>query len=89
VNEPLRIHVSPQDLAQIEEAGEWWASHRPAAPGAIRRDLADMLIVLARVAVVLRAFKSDDAEPRVQPDPPESGSVPVKRRWRRAGQRKR
>jgi plasmid stabilization system protein ParE len=48
VNEPLRIRVSPQALAQIEEAAEWWAKNRPAAPGAIRQDVADILNVLVR-----------------------------------------
>jgi len=46
VNLPLRIQVSPQALAQIEEAAEWWARNRPAAPGAIRQEVADILNVL-------------------------------------------
>lgn len=48
MSQVLRIHVSPQALAQIEEAAEWWASNRPAAPGAIRQDLADILEILVR-----------------------------------------
>jgi plasmid stabilization system protein ParE len=48
VNQPLRIQVSPQAFAQIEEAAEWWARNRPAAPGAIRQDVADILDVLVR-----------------------------------------
>jgi plasmid stabilization system protein ParE len=46
VSEALRIQISPQALAQIEEAAEWWAKHRPAAPGAIRQDIAEILAVL-------------------------------------------
>ena len=33
-------------LVQIEEACDWWAKNRPAAPGAIRHDLAEMLAIL-------------------------------------------
>ena len=46
MNQPLRIRVSPQALAQIEEAAQWWARNRPAAAGAIREDVADILTVL-------------------------------------------
>ena len=46
MSEPLRIRISPQALAQIEEAAEWWAKNRPAAPGAIRQDIAEVLTVL-------------------------------------------
>jgi plasmid stabilization system protein ParE len=46
LSEPLHIRISPQALAQIEAAADWWAKHRPAAPGAIRQDMAEMLAVL-------------------------------------------
>ena len=46
MNQPLRIRVSPQALAQIEEAAEWWTRNRPAAPGTIRQEVADILTVL-------------------------------------------
>jgi len=46
VSEPLHIRISPQALSQIEEAADWWATHRPAAPGAIRQDIAEILAVL-------------------------------------------
>ncbi|MBI3374417.1 MAG: type II toxin-antitoxin system RelE/ParE family toxin [Betaproteobacteria bacterium] len=46
MSEPLNIRISPQALAQIEEAADWWAKHRPAAPGAIRQDIAEILAVL-------------------------------------------
>lgn len=46
MSEPLSIRISPQALAQIEEAADWWAKNRPAAPGAIRQGIAEMLAVL-------------------------------------------
>lgn len=46
MSEALRIRISPQALAQIEEAADWWAKNRPAAPGAIRHDVAEMLAIL-------------------------------------------
>ena len=44
---PLEIRVSKQAATQIEAAAEWWLKNRPAAPGAIRIDLAEILSVLA------------------------------------------
>lgn len=46
MSDALRIRISPQALAQIEEAADWWAKNRPAAPGAIRQDLAEILAIL-------------------------------------------
>ena len=46
MSEALRIRISPQALAQIEEAADWWSKHRPAAPGAIRQDIAEILAIL-------------------------------------------
>jgi plasmid stabilization system protein ParE len=34
----LAVEVTPRALAQLERAAEWWAVHRPAAPGAIADD---------------------------------------------------
>ena len=44
---PLEIRVSPQALAQIEEAAEWWVQNRPTAPGAIRQDVGEILTILS------------------------------------------
>ena len=44
---PLDIRLSKQAAEQIETAAEWWLKNRPAAPGAIRKDLAEILSVLA------------------------------------------
>jgi plasmid stabilization system protein ParE len=35
----LVVRIKPRAQRQIEKAAEWWAEHRPAAPGAIRKDL--------------------------------------------------
>ena len=47
MSEPLPIRISSQALAQIEEAADWWSKNRPAAPGAIRQEIAEILTVLA------------------------------------------
>jgi plasmid stabilization system protein ParE len=44
----LAVGITPRALAQIERAAKWWAENRPAAPDAIRLDLADALEVLAQ-----------------------------------------
>lgn len=46
MSDPLEIRVSPQAVAQIDEAADWCTKNRPAAPGAIRQDLAEILSVL-------------------------------------------
>ena len=48
MSDALPIRISPQALAQIEEAADWWAKNRPSAPGAIRQDIGEILNVLAR-----------------------------------------
>jgi plasmid stabilization system protein ParE len=44
---PLPIKVAPRAQVQIEEAAAWWAQNRPAAPGAIRNELARILGILS------------------------------------------
>ena len=36
---PLVPKIKPRAQREIERAAEWWAENRPAAPGAIRKDL--------------------------------------------------
>ena len=36
MSSPLKLRVSPRALTQIEEAAQWWAQNRPAAPNAIQ-----------------------------------------------------
>jgi plasmid stabilization system protein ParE len=42
----LVIKVSRRATAQIEKAAEWWHENRPAAPGAVREDIARALPLL-------------------------------------------
>jgi plasmid stabilization system protein ParE len=44
----LAVGITPRALAQIERAARWWVDNRPAAPDAIRLDLAEALEVLAQ-----------------------------------------
>ena len=44
----LVVRIKPRALRQIEKAAEWWFENRPAAPGAIRKDLESALALLAR-----------------------------------------
>jgi plasmid stabilization system protein ParE len=47
LNAPLAIKVSPRAQAQIEAAAAWWAQNRPAAPGAVRDEVARILGILS------------------------------------------
>ena len=47
MSSPLEIRVSPQALAQIEGAAQWWARNRSSAPNAIRHDVAQILAILS------------------------------------------
>lgn len=42
----LELHVTRRAAAEIERVVQWWAEHRPAAPGAVRKDLKAALAVL-------------------------------------------
>ena len=44
---PLLIRVSRRATAQIEKAAGWWQDNRPAAPGAVREDVARALLLLS------------------------------------------
>lgn len=43
----LRVKVSARAASQIRRAAEWWAENRPAAPGAVRIDIGEVLALLA------------------------------------------
>jgi len=47
LNAPLVIKLSRRATAQVEKAAEWWQENRPAAPGAIREDVARALLLLS------------------------------------------
>jgi plasmid stabilization system protein ParE len=42
----LELHVSRRAGAEIERIVKWWAENRPAAPGAVRKDLKAALELL-------------------------------------------
>ncbi len=39
----LRVKVSARAASHIRVAAEWWAENRPAAPGAVRKDIGEAL----------------------------------------------
>ena len=43
----LRVRISARAAAQIRETALWWAENRPAAPGAVRKDIGEALALLA------------------------------------------
>jgi len=43
---PLAVRIKPRAQREIESAAAWWAENRPAAPGAIRKDLEAALALL-------------------------------------------
>ena len=42
----LVVRVKPRAQHEIERAAEWWFDNRPAAPGAIRKDIEAALALL-------------------------------------------
>ena len=42
----LIVRIKLRAQRQIEKAAEWWSENRPAAPGAIRKDLESALALL-------------------------------------------
>jgi len=42
----LRVRIKPRAVRQIDEAAAWWSENRPAAPGAIRKDIKAALAAL-------------------------------------------
>jgi plasmid stabilization system protein ParE len=47
LSRPLTIKISARAAAQIEKVAAWWADNRPAAPGAVRNDVAEVLELLS------------------------------------------
>lgn len=43
----LRVKVSARAASQVRRAAEWWLENRPGAPGAIGKDLAESVALLA------------------------------------------
>lgn len=45
---PLQLFLTRRAAREIDRAAEWWASHRPAAPGAVRTDLETTFALLTQ-----------------------------------------
>ncbi len=43
----LRVKISLRAAGQVRKTAEWWASNRPAAPGAIGADFGEAVSLLA------------------------------------------
>lgn len=43
---PLALYITRRAAAEIERHADWWSKNRPAAPGAIRKDLRAVFRVL-------------------------------------------
>ena len=44
---PLAIRISARAAGQVRKAAQWWARHRPAAPGALGADFGEAVKRLA------------------------------------------
>jgi plasmid stabilization system protein ParE len=44
---PLRIEVSARAAGQVRQAAAWWSANRPSAPGAVAKELAESIALLA------------------------------------------
>lgn len=44
----LELHVTRRAAREIERIVQWWAANRPAAPGAVRKELQNVLDLLLR-----------------------------------------
>ena len=42
----LVVQIKPRAQREIQRAAEWWAENRPAAPGAVRKDIEAALALL-------------------------------------------
>ena len=54
----LRVKISARAASQIHEAAEWWGKNRPAAPGAVRKDIGETLSLLAQQPSIGVTYKS-------------------------------
>lgn len=43
----LRVEISARAASQIPRAAEWWLQNRPAAPGAVAKDVGESVALLA------------------------------------------
>jgi plasmid stabilization system protein ParE len=47
----LRVKISARAAMQTRRAAEWWQQNRPAAPGAIARDIGEYVALLAQPGI--------------------------------------
>lgn len=43
----LRVKISARAASQIRRAADWWLRNRPAAPGAVAKDVGESIALLA------------------------------------------
>lgn len=43
----LRVKISARAASQIRRAADWWLRNRPAAPGAVAKDIGESIALLA------------------------------------------
>lgn len=53
----LRVKVSARAAAQIRKAAEWWSENRAAAPGAVRKDIGEALVLLSQQPGIGAAYQ--------------------------------
>ena len=59
----LELFISRRAAAEVDRVAGWWAANRPAAPGAVRKDLAAAFALLAvqpRIGVEVEEASSPD-----------------------------
>jgi plasmid stabilization system protein ParE len=44
---PLRTEVSARAAGQVRQAAAWWSANRPFTPGAVAKDVAESIALLA------------------------------------------
>lgn len=58
----LRVKISARATFHIDNAAQWWAENRPAAPGAVRQDIGEALSLLAKQPGIGAAYDGAKAK---------------------------
>jgi plasmid stabilization system protein ParE len=53
----LQVKISRRAAKQIQQAADWWAKNRPAAPGAVAKDVGVLLNLLAEQPSIGSEYK--------------------------------
>ena len=67
----LVARIKPRAQREIERAAEWWAENRPAAPGAIRKDVEAALALLVEepgIGTQVKTARSDIVRSYTSPE---------------------